>query len=61
LRFNSRAQAIAVFLVERINAFVLNVFDDPVMPARVFVAVRDCMGRRWMTGVTLARENVLVR
>jgi hypothetical protein len=35
LRFDSRAQTIAVFLVERINAIVLNVFDDLVMPARI--------------------------
>jgi hypothetical protein len=47
LRFDSRAQPIAVFLVERINAHVLDVFNDLVMPAGIFATMHDGMSRRW--------------
>jgi hypothetical protein len=47
LRFDPRAQAIAVFHVEPINAFVLDVFNDLVMPAGIFATMHDGMSRRW--------------
>jgi hypothetical protein len=33
LRLDARAQAVAVFLVERINTLVLDVFDELVCPS----------------------------
>jgi hypothetical protein len=47
LRFDRRAQAIAVFLVERVNAFVLDVFNDLVMQTGIFATMHDGMSRRW--------------
>jgi hypothetical protein len=36
--------------VERIDAFVLDAFDDLVMPAGSVVAVHDGVSRQWNDG-----------
>jgi hypothetical protein len=61
LRLNSRAQAIPVFLVECIDAFVLEVFDALIMPARSSSPWTTAWVGGGMTGVTPAHENASVR